>query len=63
MRGWKRSGPQGPGDPRRRTGHLQREGDRERVSISLGEAQVVREGQKRLQMTDVRIIAPARPLA
>lgn len=29
----------------------------------MGEAQVVREGQKRLQMTDVRIIAPARPLA
>lgn len=56
MRGWGRSGPQGPGDSQRRTGHLQRERGRGRVSISLGLAQVVGE---ELQVTDIRIIAPS----
>lgn len=59
MRGRGRSDPQGPGDSRKRTGHLQREGGRGRVSVSLGHAQVVGKEQKELQVTGVRIRAPS----
>lgn len=58
MRGWGRSGPQGPGDSRKRTGHLQREGGRGRVSVSLGHAHVVGKEQEELQVTGISIIAP-----